>query len=313
MVDGLLLVDKQPGCTSHDVVQQVRRLMRQRRIGHCGTLDPDATGLLLLTLGQATRLTRFLIRAPKAYEGTLRLGVATDTYDASGRTIAERSTEGIGEERVGAEMHAFVGAYQQVPPPYCAKKIGGEKYYEIARRGGETPDEPKEVEVFAFEPGGPLAGDRIDFRLECESGTYARSLVHDLGARLGCGAHLERLRRTRIGPFALGDALTVAALGERRAAETDLGPAWLPLEAIPLPFPDTVADAQQERRIHHGQTVLVRQLAGEEGDWVRIADRRGRLIAVGSVVERLGGGGVAVVQPRIVFQFPTDVLTSTRL
>jgi len=313
MVDGLLLVDKQPGCTSHDVVQQVRRLMRQRRIGHCGTLDPDATGLLLLTLGQATRLTRFLIRAPKAYEGTLRLGIATDTYDASGRTTAERSTEGIGEERVGVEMRAFVGAYQQVPPPYCAKKIGGEKYYELARRGEETPAEAKEVEVFAFEPGGPLAADRIDFRLECESGTYARSLVHDLGVRLGCGAHLERLRRTRIGPFALGDALTVATLGERRAAAADLGPAWLPLETIPLPFPGTVADAQQERRIHHGQTILVRQLAGGEGDWVRVADRRGRLIAVGSVVERIGEGGVAVVQPRIVFPSPTDVLTSTRL
>ena len=313
MADGLLLVDKQAGCTSHDVVQQVRRLMRQRRIGHCGTLDPDATGLLLLTLGQATRLTRFLIRAPKEYEGTLRLGIATDTYDASGRATAERSTAGIDEAGVADEMRAFVGSYQQVPPPYCAKKIGGEKYYEIARRGGETPDEPKEVQVFAFEPGGGLADDRIDFRLACESGTYARSLVHDLGGRLGCGAHLERLRRTRIGPFALADALTVAALGERRAAEADLGTAWLPLDAIPLPFPETVADAAQERRIQHGQTILVRQLAGEEGDWVRIADRRGRMIAVGSVVERLGGGGVAVVQPKIVFPVATGVLTSGRL
>ncbi|HPK66665.1 MAG TPA: tRNA pseudouridine(55) synthase TruB, partial [Thermoanaerobaculia bacterium] len=132
MVDGLLLVDKQAGCTSHDVVQQVRRLMRQRRIGHCGTLDPDATGLLLLTLGQATRLTRFLIRAPKEYEGQLRLGIATDTYDASGRPTAERSTAGVEASHLGREMRAFVGSYAQVPPPYCAKKIGGEKYYELA-------------------------------------------------------------------------------------------------------------------------------------------------------------------------------------
>ncbi|HPA95961.1 MAG TPA: tRNA pseudouridine(55) synthase TruB [Thermoanaerobaculia bacterium] len=304
MVDGLLLVDKQAGCTSHDVVQQVRRLMRQRRIGHCGTLDPDATGLLLLTLGQATRLTRFLIRAPKEYEGRLRLGIATDTYDASGRPTAERSTAGVEESHLGREMRAFVGSYAQVPPPYCAKKIGGEKYYELARRGEATPDEPKEVEIYAFEPAGPLADDRLAFRLACESGTYARSLVHDLGERLGCGAHLERLRRTRIGPFALDDALPVATLGERRAAEAPLGPAWLPLAEIPLPFATTVADAAQERRLLHGQTILTRQLDGMEGDWVRIADRRGRLLAIGSVVERLGGSGMVVIQPKIVFPAP---------
>ncbi|QQR72486.1 MAG: tRNA pseudouridine(55) synthase TruB [Holophagales bacterium] len=313
MPDGLLLVDKQPGCTSHDVVQQVRRLLRQRRIGHCGTLDPDATGLLLLTLGQATRLTRFLIRAPKQYEGTFRLGVTTDTYDAAGRVVRERSADGVTFADVAAAMRLFEGGYAQVPPPYCAKKIGGEKYYEIARRGGETPEEPKEVAIYGFAPVGDLADGELSFLLDCESGTYARSLAHDLGERLGTGAHLRRLRRTRIGPFRLTEALTVAALGEKVAAGESLSPAWLPFDEIPLPFGEVVVDAQQERRILHGQTVLTRDVVGEEGDWVKLTDRRHHFLAIGSVVERIGSGGVAVVQPRIVFNEPTDVLKSQRI
>ena len=313
MPDGLLLVDKQPGCTSHDVVQQVRRLLRQRRIGHCGTLDPDATGLLLLTLGQATRLTRFLIRAPKQYEGTFRLGVSTDTYDAAGRVTRERPADHLTIDQVAAAMRSFEGHYPQVPPPYCAKKIGGEKYYEIARRGGETPDEAKNVAIYGFAPVGELVAAELSFLLDCESGTYARSLAHDLGERLGTGAHLRRLRRTRIGPFQIGAALTVAALGEKVSAGESLAPAWLPFDEIPLPFAAVAVDAQQERRLLHGQTILTRDATGGEGDWVKLTDRRQRFLAIGSVVERIGSGGVAVVQPRIVFNESTDVLKSQRI
>jgi len=302
MLDGLLLVDKEPGCTSHDVVQQARRLMGQRRIGHCGTLDPDATGLLLLTLGQATRLTRFLIRAPKRYEGMLELGTATDTYDASGQVTASGSTAGIDLERVAAAMCAFEGDYLQQPPPYCAKKIGGVKFYELARRGEEIPDAPKTVRVDEFAASGPLTGEQLAFRLACESGTYARSLVHDLGRNLGCGAHLVRLRRTAIGPFRIDDALTVGELGTRRTAGTPLGGAWLELDSIPLPFSEVTTDALQERRILHGQTIVSRSAAGGEGDWVKLVSRRRQFLAVGTVVETLAGGGVAVIQPRIVFK-----------
>ncbi|MFP5284284.1 MAG: tRNA pseudouridine(55) synthase TruB, partial [Thermoanaerobaculia bacterium] len=144
MKDGLLLVDKGPGVTSHDVVQRVRRLLRQKKIGHCGTLDPDATGLLLLTLGTATRLTRFLIRAPKVYEGTVRFGVVTDTYDASGRVTSEAPPEAVAAltlEVVETAMHRFEGTIEQQPPPYSAKKVQGVKYYELARRGEEVPAE----------------------------------------------------------------------------------------------------------------------------------------------------------------------------
>src|SRR5947199_7382914 len=306
MKDGLLLVEKDPGFTSHDVVQRVRRILRQKRIGHCGTLDPDATGLLLLTLGTATRLTRFLIRAPKVYEGTIRFGVATDTYDASGRVVSEASPEAVAaltREQVAAAMHGFEGEIQQQPPPYSAKKVQGVKYYELARRGEEVPSETKDVTVYEFSPvGGVDEEGRLRFRLACSSGTYARGLAHDLGAALGVGAHLAELRRTRIGGFSTEDAVRLGRLDELVQAGEGLGPAWIPFDQIPLPFAEVTADSQQEHRIAHGQTVLVRELAGEEGDWVKLINRRREFIAVGTVIERIGSAGVGIVQPRVVFR-----------
>jgi tRNA pseudouridine55 synthase len=299
---GVLLVDKQPGGTSHDVVQAVRRLLKEKKVGHCGTLDPGATGLLVLTVGQATRLTRFLIRAPKVYEGTLRFGVTTDTYDAEGTVVAERPTAELTAEAVRAAMAGFAGTYEQKAPPYSAKKVKGVRYYELARRGEEVPEGSKPVTVFEFSPLGEPAADRLRFRLACSSGTYARSLVHDLGARLGCGAHLEFLRRLAVGPFRVEEALSLEALAASLDSGEGPGGAWFPFDAIPLPFHQVTADPQQERRISHGQTVLVRELAGEEGDWVKLVNRRNQFIAVGTVVERIGGAGVGVIQPRVVFK-----------
>jgi len=309
MKDGLLLIDKQPGCTSHDVVQRVRRLMQQKKVGHCGTLDPDATGLLLLTLGQATRLTRFLIRAPKVYEGTITFGISTDTYDAAGSVTAERSVEGLGREAVAATMERFVGTFEQAAPPYSAKKIKGVKYYELARRGEEVPHETKEVTVFELSAQGHLEDGRLRFRLACSSGTYARTLAHDVGEAVGCGAHLSALRRLQIGGFKVEDAITLDELAARLAGAREDGEAqvlaessWIPFDAIPLPFGEAMADSQQEHRIEHGQTVLLRELPGEEGDWVKLVNRRHRFIAVGTVVERIGSSGVGIVQPRVVFK-----------
>ncbi|HYH44763.1 MAG TPA: tRNA pseudouridine(55) synthase TruB, partial [Thermoanaerobaculia bacterium] len=213
-----MLVDKEPGLTSHDVVQKVRRLLKQKKIGHCGTLDPDATGLLLLTLGTATRLTRFLIRAPKVYEGVVQLGSATDTYDASGQVTSQASPEAVAAltpEAVAEAMKRFEGIIEQKAPPYSAKKIQGVKYYELARKGEEVPDESKEVTIYEFSPVGELGQDgRIRFRLGCSSGTYARGLAHDLGAALGVGGHLAELRRTRIGGFRVEEAATFRGLEE---------------------------------------------------------------------------------------------------
>ena len=305
MKDGLLLIDKAPGHTSHDAVQRVRRILKQKKIGHCGTLDPDATGLLLLTLGTATRLTRFLIRAPKVYEGTVRFGIATDTYDASGRVAVEAPAGAVAaltRDAAAEAMRGFEGEIRQQPPPYSAKKVQGVKFYELARRGEDVPDEPKEVSVYEFVPLGEIEDGRLRFRLSCSSGTYARGLAHDLGAALGVGAHLAELRRTRIGGFRVDDALPIPGLEERLQAGEAVGSAWVPFDRIPLPFGEVTADPQQEHRISHGQTVLVRELAGEEGDWVRLINRRRELIAVGTVVERIGNAGVGIVQPRVVFR-----------
>lgn len=295
-------MDKEPGCTSHDVVQRIRRLFRQKKVGHCGTLDPSATGLLLLTLGQATRLTRFLIRAPKLYEGWLRFGQVTDTYDAQGQVVAEAPTDDLTHPMVAAAMEHFVGRYQQRPPAYSAKKVGGVKFYELARRGEEVPEETKEVTIYEFAPVEELQGERLHFRLSCSSGTYARTLAHDLGQALGCGAHLISLRRLRIGPFQVEDALTLGEIQRLLEAGEDLAPAFVPFDLIPLPFAEVTADTQQERRIAHGQTVLVRELPGEEGDWIKLVNRRREFIAVGTVVERIGESGVGIIQPRVVFR-----------
>ncbi len=302
MRDGLLLVDKDPGCTSHDVVQQVRRLLGQRKIGHCGTLDPGATGLLTLTAGKATRLTRFLVRAPKVYEGWIRFGITTDTYDAAGSVVEEQPCGELTRSAAGEAMGGFVGTCEQAAPPYSAKKHRGVRYYELARRGEEVPTAIKPVEVFEFEPTGELRGDLLPFRASCSSGTYVRSLAHDLGRAVGCGAHLAELRRTQVGPFRLDRALSVTELERRVGESRSLGDAWLTLDEIPLPFSDLVADAQQEQRILHGQTVLVKPLAGQEGDWVKLLNRRRQLLGVGTVIETIGSRGVGVVQPRIVFQ-----------
>lgn len=300
MKNGLLLVDKPTGCTSHDVVGAARRLVGQKKIGHCGTLDPDATGLLLLTLGQATRLTRFLIRAPKVYQGTIAFGSATDTYDATGTVLREVDTAGLDLPAIAAAMEGFVGMWDQTPPPYCAKKIGGKKYYELARRGEEVPTDSKEVEVFSFSPIGELEEDRLDFELGCASGTYARSLAHELGERLGNAAHLCRLRRTLIGNLRVEHAMTLDQL-EDLEGDIESASCFIPFDEIPLPFAAIEADSQQERRIVHGQTVLVDRLELEEGDWVRVVNGRRNLVAVGTVIETVGNRGVGVVQPRIVF------------
>lgn len=300
--DGLLLVDKTPGSTSHDAVQRARRILKERRIGHCGTLDPDATGLLLLPVGLTTRLTRFLIHAPKVYEGTVRFGIATDTYDASGRVLAEAPVAGLTEERIGAAMARFVGTFEQKLPAFSARKVDGVKLYELARRGEEVPETTKEVTVYELSATGPLEGDRLPFRLSCASGTYARAIAHDLGAELGCGGHLASLRRTAIGPFAVEDALRLDDIADRVERGETLGAAWIPMSRVPLPFAELALDATQERRVEHGQTVLAKGLDAEEGDWVKLVDGRRDLVAVATVSERLGEGRLTVLQPRVVFR-----------
>ena len=304
---GMLRVHKPSGCTSHDVVAAVRRALRQKKVGHCGTLDPMATGLLLVTTGRATRLSRFLIGAPKEYEGEATFGRTTETYDAQGTVTAESPTDGLTEEPILEALSGFVGTYEQVAPAYSAKKVKGRKMYELARSGEPVPERRSEVQVYGFDAVGPLEGDRVAFRLSCASGTYARSLVHDLGQRVGTGAHLSALKRTKIGPFDLEGAISLDELDDWAAVESLdseqvlAHDAWIGFDEIPLPFATHATDPRGADRIRHGQTVLAQQFAAEVGDWVRVTDPRGGLLAIGVVSDSVAQGVTSVIQPKIVF------------
>jgi tRNA pseudouridine55 synthase len=201
---GLILVDKPAGITSHDAVDRVRRALGTRKIGHAGTLDPRATGLLVMGVGRATRLLRFLGDLPKVYEGTGVLGVETDTLDADGDVVREAPVE-VSDRLLREAMARFTGVVEQVPPAYSAVKVRGERLYRAARRGDAVAAPARTVRVEAFDLRR-LASPRFDFHVRCSSGTYVRSLVADVGGELGCGAHLAVLRRVSIGPFHVDEA-----------------------------------------------------------------------------------------------------------
>jgi tRNA pseudouridine55 synthase len=206
VIDGLAVVDKQAGWTSHDVVAKCRGIFGQRRIGHSGTLDPDATGVLLVGLGRVTRLLRFLTDLPKSYEGEVVFGTATSTLDAAGEVVAAYDMAGLTPDAVAAVLPSFTGSIMQVPPMVSAVKVGGRRLHELAREGVEVERAARPVEVYrlAAEP----TDDPLVYRIsvECSSGTYIRTLAADIGTALGGGAHLRGLRRTRIGSFGLGEA-----------------------------------------------------------------------------------------------------------
>lgn len=213
MLDGLLVVDKPAGWTSHDVVAKLRGATRQRRIGHAGTLDPDATGVLLVGLGRATRLLRYLQETTKEYRGVVAFGVATSTLDAAGEELA-RAPMPVTEDEVRAAMPRFVGAIEQVPPMVSALKVGGRRLHELAREGKEVERAPRPVTIHTFELEDFTPGEypRATVRVECSSGTYIRTLAADLGEALGGHAHLATLRRLRVGAFTLADATPLADL-----------------------------------------------------------------------------------------------------
>ena len=207
--EGILLVDKPQGITSHDVVDRLRRKLRMKKIGHAGTLDPLATGLLIMLIGKATKVSQFLISLDKAYEGTFLLGVETDSQDADGEVVAEKPLPvDLTSAIIDKEMQSFLGDQYQTPPMFSAKKIDGVPLYKMARKGKTVEREPRFIRVNELRLEGwesPLG----QFFMDCSKGTYVRTVVHDLGQRLGCGAHLQSLRRTRIDQFSISDALTL--------------------------------------------------------------------------------------------------------
>ena len=206
--EGFAVIDKEPGCTSHDVVAKARRLLGVRKVGHAGTLDPDATGVLILGVGRATRLLRYVTALGKAYEATVVFGAATDTYDAAGRVVEVWDMSDLTEARARVAAVGFVGEIQQIPPMVSAVKVGGRRLHELAREGRTVPREPRTVHVRSLEMTGFSAGDRpsATFAVACSSGTYVRTLAADWGAALGGGAHLTSLRRTAVGSFTVSEA-----------------------------------------------------------------------------------------------------------
>lgn len=237
--DGLALVRKPQGVTSHDVVDEVRRALGTRRVGHAGTLDPMATGLLLIGVGRATRLLRFLSDLPKTYEGTIRLGVETDTLDADGREV-RRAPVTCTRDEIRAHAADLVGERMQRPPAYSAVSVGGRRAHEAARAGEPLELAPRPITVHAFEVLG-VEGEDVVFRAVVSSGTYVRVLADDLGRDLGCGAHLSRLVRTAIGPFALDEA------GPHEA------PRLLPPSAAVRHLPQVPVTAEEAIAASHGR------------------------------------------------------------
>ncbi len=216
-MEGVLLVDKPTGLTSHDVVYRLRRKLQMKKIGHAGTLDPMATGLLVMLIGKATRISQYLMSVDKVYEGEGTLGVITDSQDAEGEVMETRPVPALDEAALRATMKGFLGDQYQTPPMFSAIKRDGVPLYKMARQGEEVEREPRFIRVAAFELTG-FALPKFTFRLDCTKGTYVRTIVHDVGQKLGCGAHLSALRRTASGKFTIAQCLPLEAI-----------------EALPLP------------------------------------------------------------------------------
>ena len=286
--DGVVVVDKPAAMTSHDVVARVRRLAGQRKVGHAGTLDPMATGVLVLGLGRATRLLGHLATQDKAYEGTIRLGVSTLTDDAEGEVTARVDPSAVTPAQVAAALQQLTGDIEQVPASVSAVKVAGERAYRRVRAGEDVVLAPRPVHVARLElVAPPRRGEGfvdLDVEAEVSSGTYVRALARDLGTELGVGGHLTRLRRTRVGGFGLSEAHSLDALAEHFTV-TSLG------ESVAAAFPRRVVGVDDAASVAHGRPL---PSAGETG-LVGVFDEQGRVLALMGPSEREGEDVLRVV------------------
>jgi tRNA pseudouridine55 synthase len=258
-LSGVLILDKPAGFTSHDVVARVRRLLRIRRIGHFGTLDPFATGVLPLSVGKATRFAQFYLKSRKAYEGAIQFGFSTDTYDATGQRTSEPEAALPSPSAVEKVFREFTGRIQQVPPPFSAKRVGGVRAYELARKHQEVSLAPVEVEIYALELiGFDTTGKLARFAVECSGGTYVRSLAHDVGSRLMSRAHLACLRRTAVAEFKEDRTVTFEKL-EMAIREEALADAMTPVEALLPDCPELVVRGKEEQNVRNGRAFELAQ------------------------------------------------------
>ncbi|MEW5806759.1 MAG: tRNA pseudouridine(55) synthase TruB [Acidobacteriota bacterium] len=301
-MDGILLIDKPPGITSHDVVGQARKRLGMRRIGHTGTLDPMATGLLILCLGRATRLASFIAREDKVYRGRITLGVATDTYDADGKVVSSSSIKSLSKASIQKIARTLTGRIKQTPPPYSAKKVSGERSYNLARKGQAPELKPVDVSVHSFKVTS-LKKNCIYFEASVSAGTYIRSLAHDLGRILGCGAHLSELKRIVCGGFHLSDAHDLSIF--KKSTNADLRRIVIPLSKISLRLPSIFLDEDGATIFKRGNPVpesrCIRTIGTLDGKEVQVHSKEGRFLGIGlssSISDKTSR--LAVVQPKVV-------------
>jgi tRNA pseudouridine55 synthase len=281
-MNGLVLIDKPSGCTSHDVVNHWRRLAKTKRAGHLGTLDPMATGLLVLMAGTATRLAQFFEKSHKTYVARVTLGVISNTFDADGQVKETGVSPPDDPELVHSALEQFRGRFLQTPPPISAKKINGVRAYELARKELPVNLKPVEVEVTRLEAEA-IRRNEIILRVTCSAGTYIRSVAHDLGQRLGCGALLRALRRIELGEFSIEDARTVDEL-ESLAAAGQLSAAVIPASQLLTHFPAEYFDTAAEARIRQGRDFRTSPFVIRPGaPFVRALSHSGELIAIGAL------------------------------
>jgi tRNA pseudouridine55 synthase len=299
--DGVLLVDKPEGPTSHDIVSSARRALGVRRIGHAGTLDPRATGLLVLMIGRATRLGAFLSGMDKTYRGLLKLGVATETYDRDGAPAGPPREVRIDRDTLLAALDRFRGTVSQVPPIYSAKKVHGTPMYRLARRRAPVHPLPVTVTFRRLDLLG-FSGDEVEFEAEVSAGTYLRAFAHDLGEALGCGAHLYSLRRLAAGPFSIEEAIR---LDDLTAAGTGAASRVVPMEEVPLGIPTLVLTAAGTHAILHGRSCGLNEVATPEPPLppgrCRLKGPEGRLVGIGEILLHPPSQARPIVRPRIVF------------
>lgn len=272
MIHGFLNIDKPAGMTSHDVVAKVRRLAGQKRVGHGGTLDPAATGVLPIALGEATRLVEYLVDGRKRYLAEVRLGITTTTEDAEGEIVAEQPVPALNPEELARAVQPFVGTIQQVPPMYSAIQVAGQRLYDLARQGQVIELEPRTVEIDRIEVLGwqpPI----VTLDVVCGKGTYIRSLARDLGAALGCGAHLAALRRTQVGPLGIDSAVPLATLLDDPSL---LMQHVLTPDTAVADWPRADVDEATVRRIRNGLAVRLRV----SGEFARAHAADGQLVAI---------------------------------
>ena len=279
-MDGIIVVDKPREWTSHDVVNRIRRLAGTRRVGHLGTLDPGATGVLPMVIERATRLAQFYTRNDKVYEGVIHFGHATDSYDAQGEPVSPEVPVTLDRAALDAVFDRFRGRFAQTPPPVSAKKIGGRPAYELARKHQPVELKPVEVEVYSLELVSVEANEAA-VRVHCSAGTYLRSMAHEAGQALGCGAFLKTLRRTASGDFKIEMARTLEELAEL-AASGRLGEALIPAAQLLPEFPAELVDAVTAGQIRNGRDFRVSPFQSRAtARYVKAVTAQGDLVAIG--------------------------------